>query len=119
MNLLFRIKESQAILARIRSNNYIKIHYDHGINVWNNLKYNLYASFNTKNLNSYNLRLGVHLFGKNFQSDTRLKLNNFSKPELTLYNRTVVDYGIWRLGLIGSFLPSKKVVSRGGAVLGF
>lgn len=106
-------------MARIKSNNYFKVHYDHGINVWNGLKYNFYASCNTRNLSSFNFRLGVHLIDKNFQSDTRLKVNNFFNPEVTLYNRTVVNYGIWRLGLIGACLPQKQILSRSGAVLGF
>ncbi len=77
LNLLWRITQSQAILARIKSNSYFKIHYDHGINLLQNLKYNLYASINTRGLSSFNLRFGVHLIDKNFQSDTRVKINNF------------------------------------------
>jgi len=77
LNLLWRINQSQAILARIKSNSYFKIHYDHGINIWQNLKYNFYASFSTRGLSSYYLRFGVHVIDKNFQSDTRVKINNF------------------------------------------
>lgn len=118
LNLLWRISQSQALLARIKSNSYFKIHYDHGINVWQNLKYNLYASFNTRALSSFNLRFGVHVIDKNFQTDTRMKINNFWKPEITLYNRTVINYGIWRLGLIGCCLPQRQVIPRSGTVLG-
>ena len=106
MNLLWKVKQSQAILTRIRSNNYFKIHYDNGIQTWNNLHYNLYCSVSAKGhtgLSLSSLKGGLHLVGKYFQTDTRVKVYHFKSPDITLYNRSVFKYGIMRLGWAGSF----------------
>jgi hypothetical protein len=63
----------------------IRVHYDHGIDVINNHRFNLYGSFGfDRNWSKYNFKLGVQILEKNVKVDNRLKINN-EKVQLFLF----------------------------------
>ena len=56
----FPVAETSAVYAKVKSNNYLKLHYDHGVfQKWNS-NWNLYGSLNsTKSLENISVRLGA------------------------------------------------------------
>ena len=112
----------KAILVKVKSNNYFKFHYDHGILESGKNKWNFYGSLNgTKTLENLNIRFGAHLINDRYQSDNRLKIepgsaNNY---QLTWYNRSVAERGKWRYGMLGAFKLNNQCLIKNNVFVGY
>ena len=60
VKLWFDLPNSKSLYAKIKSSDYIKLNYDHGLRLWNTKAYNLFAGVNcTKGLRNVALKAGV------------------------------------------------------------
>jgi len=75
VKLWFSFAESSSIYAKVKSNNYLKLHYDHGITKQFGRNWNFYATLNSnKALENVSLRLGAAHIDEKCNSDNRLKI---------------------------------------------
>jgi len=118
----FQVAGSRSIYSKIKSNNYLKLHYDNGIIEQWNSKWNLYASLNSsKSLENISVRLGAANSAGKCHSDTRLRVdfNTDNKRNLTLYNRTVVTHDKFTFGLLAAYGITHNVLVKNNLLFGF
>lgn len=116
----FQVSEGKNIFAKLKSKNYVKLHYDHGVTrIWNK-DWNLYASLNaTKNLDNVSVRLGATNLNKVCHSDNRLKFDSKDPKNMTWYNRTIVNKNKFTFGLLGAYGFANNVLVKNNILLGY
>jgi hypothetical protein len=120
--LWFTVAETRTIYAKIKSSNYLKVHYDHGIEEKWGQKWNLYATLNSnKALENVSLRLGVAHVSEKCNSDNRLKIEYGAenKKNLTWYNRTYVQHDKFTFGVLGAYSLSQNIISKNSLLFGY
>jgi hypothetical protein len=103
VKLWFDLPCSHSFYAKIKSNDYIKLHYDHGITEWKNKRLNIYASINSnKLLQNLSFKLGVAHLGKTCHTDNRLKVDLKGKNEMEYYwyHRTMITKDKCKFGFL-------------------
>jgi len=118
----FTLGENRSLFAKIKSNNYLKLHLDnHIVEKWNQ-KWNLYASLNlNKAFENISLRLGAGHQSEHCNSDTRLRVdfNNDNKRNFTLYNRTVVNHNKFTFGSLLVYGLTNNVLVKNNLLFGY
>lgn len=72
----FSLPGGRSLFSKIKSSNYLKLHYDHGIVEQWNKRWNLYATLNcNKALENVSLRLGASNKSEHCNSDNRLRID--------------------------------------------
>lgn len=72
----FSLPQGASFYSKIKSSNYIKLHYDHGTTSCWQRNWNLYATLNaSKSLEGLSLRLGASHLSEKCNSDNRLKIS--------------------------------------------
>lgn len=118
----FPVNGNSSLYSKVKSNNYIKLHYDHGVVEQWNSKWNLYATLNTnKSLENISVRLGAGNKSERCHSDNRLRIDfgADSKQNLTWYNRTVVTYDKFTFGFLAAFGISQRILLKNNLLFGY
>ena len=107
--------------------NFVKVHYDHGISEFgNNRKYNFYGGYQAnKNLKGGCFKIGAAYLGEKIRCDNRLRIEKFdtkfeNHPEISVYHRS--SYNInnnWKAQIFGAFNVSKMVLLNNAFLLGY
>lgn len=75
VKLWFDLPNNRSFYTKVKSSDYIKIHYDNGPTAWNNKEFHLYGTMNSnKLLNKMTFKAGVLHDSEHCHSDNRLKL---------------------------------------------
>jgi len=76
VKLWFDLQNNHSLYTRIKSSNYIKVHYDHGITELFTKKWNIYGTYWTdKSLSKNSFRIGAASLHEKCDSDTRIRAN--------------------------------------------
>lgn len=120
VKLWFDLNNNQALYARVKSTNYIKLHYDHGLTVWQDNVWNLYSSFWTdKSLSKSSVRLGFASIHPRCTSDNRLRVNTaLGAHTFYYYNRTLSYFNQNKLGIVAVIDLTNKVLQKNNVLLG-
>lgn len=106
--------------TRVKSTDYIKIHYDHGLCECHSKVWNLYGSFYTdKTLSKTSLRLGAASIHPQCNSDNRLRVNTVSGAHsFYWYNRTITNHKQFKFGLVSVVDLSNRVLQKNNLLFG-
>jgi hypothetical protein len=116
------LPEGRSIYSKIKSSNYLKLHYDHGLTNFHDKNWNLYASVNAnKAIQQLSLRLGVSHIAPKCTSDNRLKIDFFpeGKKDFTIYHRTVNNIDKFTLGVIGVYSITSNLIKKNDVLIGY
>ena len=95
----------------MKSTDYIKVHYDHGVCEKEGKKWNLYASVNAnKLLKNVLFKAGVAQITDKYNIDNRIRVNVQDEIEYHWYNRTVVNKDKYKFGFLSVVNLGKKVL---------
>ncbi len=110
----------KSVYARVKSNNYIKLHYDHGLTHWQEQQWNLYSSFWTdKSFSKSSVRIGLASIHPKCTSDSRLRVNTaLGAHTFYFYNRTLSFWNQTKFGLVTVVDLSNQVVQKNDILLG-
>ena len=115
-------KAGRSLFAKIKSNNYLKLHFDNGYIEQFDKKWNLYGTLNcNKALENLSLRLGAAHISKHCNSDNRLKIDfdNGGRNNLTFYNRTLVNHEKIYFGLMAAYNITNNILVKNNVLLGY
>lgn len=118
----FSLPGDRFIFSKVKSSNYIKLHYDNGIQEKWNKKWNLYATLNlNKSLENVSLRLGAGHKSEHCNSDNRLRIdfNSENKKAFTWYNRTTVTNKDFTFGSMVAYGISSKILLKNNLLFGY
>lgn len=74
VKLWFDLPNNGSFYTKVKSTDYIKVHYDHGVRDWSGKKCYLYGTLNSnKLLNRIYAKAGVGVIAERCHSDNRLK----------------------------------------------
>jgi hypothetical protein len=120
VKLWFDLPNNHSLYTRVKSSNYIKIHYDHGVCDCNGQQWNLYSSFWTdKSLSKSSARVGAALIHPRYNSDNRIRVNTVSGAHTFFwYSRTLAFYKQSKFGLLSVVDLGNKVVQKNNLLLG-
>ena len=120
VKLWFDLTNNHALYARVKSNNYIKLHYDHGLTLWKDNIWNLYTSFWTdKSLSKSSVRFGFASIHPRCTSDNRLRVNSsLGSHTFCYYNRTLSYWNQNKLGIVAVIDLTNKVLQKNNVLLG-
>ena len=112
--------KNHSLYARIKSSDYLKIHFDHGLHQNGDKQWNLYSSFWTdKSLSKASIRLGAAVIHSRYNSDNRIRINSVSGSQTYLwYNRTLSFWKQSKFGFVSIVDLSNKVLQKNNVLLG-
>lgn len=122
VKLWFDLPRGGSLYGKWKSNDYLKVHYDDGVRVYNGKKFSLYAAVNSnRHLDLLSLKLGFNHDSEHCHSDNRLKITNLRNGDhgFHLYNRTMVYHNNFRFGLVTCFDLCNKVLQKYNVLLGY
>lgn len=107
--------------TRVKSTNYIKLHYDHGLTQCYGKQWNFYASFWTdKSLSKSSVRVGAASYHPNCTSDNRIRVNATSGAHsFYWYNRTLATHTNLKFGLVSVVDLTNQVIQKNNILLGY
>lgn len=113
--------KSGSIYAKVKSGDYIKLHYDDGIRNVNGKDVYLYSALNfNRSLDLLALKVGVGHDSQHCHTDSRLKVSNQKGVQgYFFYNRTVVNHGKFKFGLVSCFDICNKVLQKNNVLVGY
>lgn len=120
VKLWFDLPNNHALYARVKSSNYVKLHYDHGLKEVNGRLWNFYSSFWTdKTLSKNSVRIGAAIINSKYQSDNRIRINTSLSGVHTLYwyNRTTTYWNQSKVGIVSVVDLTNKVVQKNNVLL--
>ena len=118
----FALPEGRSFYSKVKSSDYLKLHFDNGIIERWNKKWNLYATLNvSKTLTNASLRFGAAHKSQHCNSDSRVKVDflDENKYDLTWYNRAVVTKDKFTFGKMTVFNISSKVLAKTNFLFGY
>lgn len=122
MKLWFDLPNNHSLYTKVKSTNYIKVHYDHGICECKHLKkWNFYSSFWTdKTLSKSSIRFGLANYNEKCDSDNRLRINSQSGAHtFHWYHRTMANHNSFKLGVLSVVDLSNRVLEKNNLLLGY
>lgn len=124
VRLWWALKNDRTLFTKIKSHDYLKVHFDNGITERWGINWNLYGSINTsKSLENLSIRLGAHSLASRYNSDNRIKIDYADgpshPPNLTWYNRTVFNEGKFTWGTLTAIGVTRKVLAKNNIFLGY
>lgn len=105
--------------TRVKSTDYIKVHYDHGVYELYNKLWNIYGSFWTdKSLSKTSMRIGAASNHPKCHSDNRLRVNSSSGAHsFYWYNRTLAFHNQSKFGVIAVVDLTNRVLQKNNVLL--
>lgn len=121
VKLWIGLPQNGSIYAKLRGNDYVKIHYDNGYTTFQNKLFNFYAACNSdRTLALKSVKLGVAHDSKHCHSDNRLKISQEKGGfNYTWGNRTMVYDGKFRFGLVTCFDICNKILKKNNVLFGY
>lgn len=121
VKLWFDLPDSRSFYARVKSSDYIKLHYDNGMTQWNGKNWNLYGTFwSDRSFSKTSVRIGAGSYHEKCQSDNRLKINAASgSNNFYWYNRTLSFIKNWKFGIVSVVDLSNKVLQKNNLLLAY
>ena len=106
--------QGHSLYARVKSSNYVKLHYDMGIKQIQNRNWNFYGSLVcNKSLQNLVFKLGACHVNPKCHSDNRLRVQSSgSDYSYFWYHRTVVNHNKWTFGVLGVYDISRNVFQK-------
>jgi hypothetical protein len=119
VKLWFDLPSNHSIYAKVKSTNYIKVHYDHGIEAYNNKKYNFYSTlWSDKSMSKASFRLGLGTLHPKCNSDNRIRVD--SDKSLYWYNRTMCTlHDKVKFGLVSVVDVGNKVLQKNNILFNY
>lgn len=119
IKLWFDLPNNRSLYAKIKSNDYIKLNYDHGLKEWKQNKYNLFAGFNsTKGLRNIALKAGVGHYSQHCDSENRIRFD-LQQNVWQWGNRTVVKHNKLTFGIVTVLDITNRVLQKNNLLLGY
>lgn len=122
VKLWFDLPRAGILYAKIKSNDYLKLHYEDGTRKISGKDFFFYAGLNTnKKLDLLSVKLGVGHDSEHCHSDNRLKITNQAGGchQYHWYNRTMVYQNKFRFGLVTCLDICNKVLQKHNILLGY
>lgn len=119
--LYFNLPKSASIYAKIKSGDYIKVHYDDGLRTISGKDVYLYSALNfNRSLDLLALKVGAGHNSANLHVDNRLKLSiEKGAQRYFWYNRTLVTNGNFKFGFVSCVDLCNKVIQKNNVLLGY
>ncbi len=120
VKLWFDLPNHHAIYTRVKSSNYLKVHYDHGLFENNGRLWNFYSSFWTdKSLSKSSVRIGAGIVHARYQTDNRIRVNLSSGAHtFYLYNRSLAFWNQTKFGVVSVIDLTNRIVQKNHLLLG-
>ena len=121
VKMWFDLPNNGSLYTKVKSSDYIKIHYDHGPKQVNNKLLTFYGGINSnKLLNNISLKAGVLHDSQHCHSDNRLKVSlQQNENQWHWYHRTTIYHNKYTFGLLGVLDISKKVLQKNAVLFGY
>ena len=105
----------------MKSNDYIKLNYDHGVREWNLRKYNYFAGVNcNKALRNIALKFGVGHYSEHCDSENRIRVGLQQDENVWQWAcRTTVRHNRLTFGLVTVFDIGHRVLQKNNILLGY
>ena len=121
IKLWFDLPNNRSFYAKVKSADYLKLHYDHGLREWQKKKYYLFGNLRSnKSFTDMTLKAGVGHISEHCQSDNRIRVNlQQNDSAWCFYHRTTVTHNKLTLGFVGVFDLTQKVLQKNNFLLGY
>ncbi len=105
----------------MKSTNYIKVHYDHGLTQLHGKQWNLYGSFSTdKSLTKSSVRVGAASYAPKCNSDNRIRVDTTSgEHSFFWYNRTLSTINQFKFGIVSVVDLSRRVLQKNNLLFAY
>lgn len=121
VKLWFDLPNTGSIYAKIKSSDYVKIHYDHGLRAYNNNYIYLFGGANSsKLLNNVDVRVGLGHVSQNSNIENRLKVT--LKPEgnqYHWYHKTFLNVERLKVGFLAVVDLNRTIFQKNNILLGY
>lgn len=121
MKVWFDLPTHGSLYAKVKSTDYIKVQYDHGLRNYGGRYFYFFGGANSsKLLNNVNLRLGFGHVGPNLSTENRLKAT-LGKDSNTYhwYHKLFFAHRRFRYGFISVVDLNRKVFQKNNLTLGY
>lgn len=121
VKLWFDLPNNRSLYTKIKSSDYIKLNYDHGVREWNNKKYNLFAGLNcSKGLRNLTFKAGVGNYSEHCDSENRIRVGLQQDGNVWQWaNRTLVKHNKLTFGLVSVLDISNRVLQKNNLLFGY
>lgn len=119
LKVWFDLPSGCSFYAKCKSNNYVKLHFDHGIREIKNRKWNFYGTVNcNKALQNFAFKLGACHVSKACHSDNRVKVEaRGSDYNYFWYHRTVINHNKFTYGILGVYDIGNRILQKNNLFL--
>jgi len=113
-------QQGHSLYARVKSSNYVKLHYDMGIKNIKNRNWNFYGSLvSNKSLQNLVFKIGATHVSKACHSDNRFRIQSSTGSDYSYFwsHRTVVNHEKWTFGMLGVYDISHNICQKSNLLL--
>lgn len=109
-----------SLYTKVKSTDYIKVQYDHGLRSYKGRFYYAFAGLNSnKLLNNLSFRLGLGLVSENCNTENRLKVSLDKDKKFHWYHKTYLAYKRARFGFITVVDLNRTVFQKNNILFGY
>ena len=121
VKLWFDLPNNRSLYAKVKSSDYVKLNYDHGVRDWKEKKYYLYGGLTcNKSLNKMVLKAGVGHISEHCTSDNRVRASlQQEETQWQWNNRTTVKHNKFTFGLLTVFDITNRVLQKNNLLFGY
>jgi hypothetical protein len=121
LKLWFNLPKAGTLYTKVKSGDYVKVHYDDGVRLIHGKKFFFYAGLNSnRSLDLLSVKLGVGHDSEHCHSDNRVKITNEKgQHSYFWYNRTIVYHNKLRFGLVSCVDVCHKILQKNNILLGY
>lgn len=121
IKLWFDLPNNKSLYAKIKSNDYIKLNYDHGLLLWNQKAYNLFAGVNcNKGIRNIVLKAGVGHYSEHCNSENRIRVGLQKDENLWQWaSRTTLRHNKLTFGVVSVFNITDRVLQKNNLLFGY
>lgn len=121
VKLWFDLPSRGSLFTKVKSTNYIKVQYDHGLRSYRGNLFYVFGGINAdKFINNVNFRIGLGHIAENVNSENRLKVNLVKdKNQYFWYHKTYLAYKRARFGVMTVFDLNNCVLQKNNLLFGF
>ena len=121
VKLWFDLPNNRSLYAKVKSSDYLKLNYDHGVRQWNLNFYNFFAGVNcSKGLRNITLKAGVGSYSEHCDSENRIRVGLQQDGNVWQWaNRTMVKQNKLTVGLVSVFDITNRVLQKNNILVGY